>query len=133
VLRTIVLLRFLSDPGLRETIAAITNRVEAFHGFADWLAFGAEGGVIARNDPVYQEKLIKFNQLLANCAIYSTAVDITATSNSLAAEGHPTDPVDLATVTPYITTHLDAVAELTNVCDGRVGVVRVETALSRSW
>jgi hypothetical protein len=97
------LLRFLSDPGLRETITAITNRVEAFHGFADWLAFGAEDGVIAHNDPVYQEKLIKFNQLLANCAIYSTAVDITATSNTLAAEGHPTDPVDLATVTPYIT------------------------------
>ncbi|MDT5275616.1 MAG: hypothetical protein QOG95_2548 [Mycobacterium sp.] len=102
-LRTIVLLRFLSDPGLRETITAITNRVEAFHGFADWLAFGAEDGVIAHNDPVYQEKLIKFTQLLANCAIYSTAVDITATSNTLAAEGHPTDPVDLATVTPYIT------------------------------
>ncbi len=122
--RTIVLLRFLSDPGLRETITAIINRVEAFHGFADWLAFGAEDGVIAHNDPVYQEKLIKFNQLLANCASYSTAVDITATSNTLATEGHPTDPVDLATVTPYIThtvrrfgdwhleaTHPDAVAQ----------------------
>jgi hypothetical protein len=103
VLRTIVLLRYLSDPGLRETITAITNRVEAFHGFAGWLAFGAEDGVIAHNDPAYQEKLIKFNQLLANCAIYSTACDITATTNDLAGEGHPVEPVDLATVSPYIT------------------------------
>jgi hypothetical protein len=53
--------------------------------------------------PAYQENLIKFNQLLANYAIYSTAVDITAASNTLVAEGHPVDPVDLATVTPYIT------------------------------
>jgi hypothetical protein len=102
-LRTSVLLRNLSDPGLRETITAITNRVEAFHGFAGWLAFGAEDGVIAHNDPAYQEKLIKFNQLLANCAIYSTACDITATTNDLAGEGHPVEPVDLATVSPYIT------------------------------
>jgi hypothetical protein len=39
--------------------------------------------------PVYQEKPRKCNQLLANCAIYSTAVDITATSNTLAAEAIP--------------------------------------------
>jgi hypothetical protein len=45
--------------------------------------------------PAYQENLIKFNQLLANYAIYSTAVDITAASNTLVAEGHPVDPVDL--------------------------------------
>jgi Tn3 transposase DDE domain len=86
---------------LRESITAITNRVEAFHGFADWLAFGAEDGVIAHNDPVYQEKLIKFNQLLANCVIYQTACDITATANTLAAEGHPVDPADLATISPH--------------------------------
>jgi hypothetical protein len=32
--RTITLLRFLSEPALRQQITAITNRVEAFHGFA---------------------------------------------------------------------------------------------------
>lgn len=59
------------------TITAITNRAESFHGLADWLGFGAQGGVIAHNDPVYQEKLVKFNQLIANCALYSAARDIT--------------------------------------------------------
>ncbi len=103
VLRTIVLLRYLSDPALRETITAITNRVEAFHGFAGWLAFGAEDGVIAHNDPAYQEKLVKFSQLLANCVLYQTALDITTATNTLASNGHPVDPVDLATVSPLIT------------------------------
>jgi TnpA family transposase len=70
VVRTVVLLRYLSEPALRATITAITNRAESFHGFADWLGFGAQGGVIAHNDPVYQEKLIKFNQLIANCVLY---------------------------------------------------------------
>jgi TnpA family transposase len=69
VVRTQVLLRFLSEPALRETITVITNRVESFHRFAGWFGFGAEEGVLATNDPVYQEKLIKFNQLLANCCL----------------------------------------------------------------
>jgi len=103
VVRTVVLLRYLSDPALRATITAITNRAESFQGFADWLGFGAEGGVIAHNDPVYQEKLIKFNQLIANCALYSTACDITAAVNALARDGHRVDADDLATISPLIT------------------------------
>ena len=59
VVRTQVLLRFLSEPALRETITVITNRVESFHRFATWFGFGAEEGVLASNDPIYQEKLIK--------------------------------------------------------------------------
>jgi TnpA family transposase len=55
--RIIVLLRFLSDPGLREGITAITSRVEAFHGFARWLMSG--GGVLAGNDPGHHEKIVK--------------------------------------------------------------------------
>jgi hypothetical protein len=35
--------------------------------------------------------------------IYSSACDITATANDLAGEGHPVDPLDLATITPYNT------------------------------
>lgn len=94
--RTITLLRYLSDPDLREQITQVTNRNESFHNFADWLMFG--GPLIGHNDPGYQEKIIKFNELLANCVIYSTAQDITD-----AADGHPVDLDDLATVSPYIT------------------------------
>jgi hypothetical protein len=45
-----------------------------------------------------------FNELIANCVIYSNACDITDAANALAAEGHPVDTEDLATVSPYITT-----------------------------
>ena len=103
VVRTQVLLRFLSEPALRETITVITNRVESFHRYANWLGFGAEEGILATNDPIYQEKLVKFNQLAANCAIYSTAVDLTAVINQLIAGGRNVDPEDVATLSPLIT------------------------------
>ncbi len=35
--------------------------------------------------------------------IYQNACDITAAANSLAADGRPVDPDDLATISPYIT------------------------------
>lgn len=57
-IRTITLLRYLSEPALREQIAAITNRTEPFHGFADWLMFG--GKLISHNDPDHHEKVVKF-------------------------------------------------------------------------
>jgi hypothetical protein len=100
-IRTITLLRYLSEPVLREQITAITNRTEAFHGFADWVMFG--GKLIGHNDPDHQEKVVKFDELIANCVIYSNACDITDAANALAAEGHPVDTDDLATVSPYIT------------------------------
>ncbi|GAA0420738.1 transposase [Acrocarpospora corrugata] len=100
-IRTLTLLCYLSEPALREQITAVTNRTEAFHGFADWLMFG--GKLIGHNDPDHHEKVVKFNELLANCVIYSNACDITDAANALAAEGHPVDPDDLATVSPYIT------------------------------
>lgn len=97
--RTIVLLRFLSEPKLRDSIAVITNRMEAFHGFAQWLAFGSD--VLEVNDPEVQEKLVKFNALLANLVIYHFTLEITAAVNQHVAEGHDVDREDLATVSPY--------------------------------
>ncbi|SDC26982.1 Tn3 family transposase [Streptomyces prasinopilosus] len=104
VIRTIVLLRFLSEPGLRESIQAMTNKVEAFHKFSNWLMFASD--ILQDNDPVHQEKIIKFNELLANCLIFPTAQDITKVVNDLVDEGWEADPVDLATVTPYITSKI---------------------------
>ena len=52
VVRTVTLLRYLSEPGLRDQIAAITNRTEAFHNFAQFLMIG--GHLIGHNDPEYQ-------------------------------------------------------------------------------
>ena len=101
VIRTITLLRYLSEPGLRDQIAVVTNRTEQFHNFAQFLMIG--GRLIGHNDPDYQERVVKFNELVANAAIFSTALDITDAANALAAEGFPVDTGDLAAVSPYIT------------------------------
>ncbi len=110
VSRTIVLLRYLSEPELREGITAITNRAEAFHGFAKWLTFG-HAGVISDNDPDTMEKIVKFNELLANCLIFQTSVDMMRVLNQLQREGHAIDPADVATLSPYMTRHIRHVGD----------------------
>jgi hypothetical protein len=61
------------------------------------------GKLIGHNGPEHQELMVKFNELMAHCAIYSIALDITDAANALAAEGHPVDHDDLAAITPYAT------------------------------
>lgn len=52
---SVQLLRFISDPSLRRRVTAATNKVESFNNFTDGPAF-CNGGVIAENDPVEQER-----------------------------------------------------------------------------
>ncbi len=115
-MRTIVLLRYLSEPELRESITAVTNRVESFHNFAQWLSFG-NTGVIGHNDPDHMEKVVKFNELLANCVIFYNATALTDALNQLAADGHPVTSDDVAALSPYTTKHIlrfgDYVLDLT--------------------
>jgi TnpA family transposase len=68
VVRTTFLLDYISDMELREQITATTNKVEAYNGFSKWLFFGGDG-VIADNDPEEQEKVIKYNDLVANAVM----------------------------------------------------------------
>ncbi len=114
--RTIVLLRYLSEPELRDSITTITNRVESFHNFSKWLEFG-NAGVIGDNDPDHMEKIVKFNELLANCVIFYNAVELTLVLNEISAKGHPVRAEDVATLSPYATRHIlrfgDYVLDLT--------------------
>ncbi len=100
VSRTITLLRCISEPALREEITAATNKVESYNGFSAWLRFGHD--TIERNDPAEQEKIIKFNTLLANCVIFHTALDMTTVLRQLAAEGWEITPAAVAALSPYI-------------------------------
>ncbi|MFE0458558.1 Tn3 family transposase [Kitasatospora sp. NPDC058965] len=52
-------------------MTAATNKVEVFNGFSDWVRFG-QNGTVAANDPVEQEKDVKFTSLLANLVIFHT-------------------------------------------------------------
>ena len=55
----------MADLQLRARLTAATNKAESYHVSTQWLGFG-NNGVLADNDPAEQEKLIKFNTLLAN-------------------------------------------------------------------
>jgi len=74
--------------------------------------------------------------LAANCAIYSSALDITDAANQFAAEGHPVDFDDLATVTPYLTHTIRRIGDLVlDLAAGTLmsamhhGVVRAENLI----
>jgi len=78
VIRTLFLLRYISDPAMRGEITAETNKVEAYNGFSKWLSFG-NGGVL----------------------------------RDLIAEGVEVRPEDIATLSPYITSHIKRFGEYT--------------------
>ena len=105
VIRTVALLRYLSDPALRARTTAATNKVESHNQFVAWCRFGNRG-IIAGNDPDEQEKIVKFSTLLANCVIFHAAVDMTTVIRDLAAEGWTITAEDLATLSPYLTAHI---------------------------
>ncbi len=74
-MRTIFLLQYISDRGLRQQITACTNKVEDYHRFLDWLFFGKDG-VITENDPVEQEKRLKYLDLVASAVILQNTFDM---------------------------------------------------------
>jgi TnpA family transposase len=105
VVRTVFLLRYISDLQLRQQITAVTNKVEAYHGFSKWFFFGGEG-VIANNDPEEQEKIIKYNDLIANAVVFHNAVDLTDVLRQLKREGYLVVRNDVAALSPYLTSHI---------------------------
>lgn len=81
MIRTVQLLTYLSDASMRRRVTAATNKVEAYNGFSEWLHFGNRG-VIADNDPIEQEKAMKFNSLLTNTVIFHNTLDMPTSSAS---------------------------------------------------
>jgi TnpA family transposase len=110
VIRTVQLLRYLSDAPLRQRVTAATNKVESFNRFSQWIGFGNRG-VIADNDPIEQEKGMKFNALLTNMVIFHNALDIAEIIRQLLEEGWEIDPEDLAHISPYLTEHVNRFGE----------------------
>ncbi len=90
---------------LREQITASTNKVEAYNGFAKYFFFGGEG-VIADNDPVEQEKAVKYNDLVSNAVIFYNVVEQTRIMKSLMRQGWKITREDVACLSPYVTSHV---------------------------
>jgi TnpA family transposase len=103
--RTIFLLQYVIDMALREQITATANKIESFNGFIKWILFGSEG-VITDNDPIEQEKRIKYAEIVANAVILHNVVDMTNTIKKLIDDGHKISLNDIAALSPYITKHI---------------------------
>lgn len=104
VIRTKFLLKYISDKKFREEINANTNKVEAYNGFSKWLNFGGE--ILQENDPEEQEKLIKYNTLIANALIFQNVIDQTRIVKNLMLEGFEVKAEDLKILSPYLTAHI---------------------------
>jgi len=102
VIRTVFLLKFISDPEMREGITAVQNKVEAYNGFAQWVFFGGEG-IIAQNDPEEQEKAVKYNDLVATAVAIQNVVDMSVALKALIEDAFPVTREDVAGLSPYIT------------------------------
>lgn len=105
VVRTRFLLQYIHDIELRRTISAATNKSEEFNQFTDWIAFASK--VIPENIRYEQNKVIKYNHLVANLLILYNVDEMTRIFNDLIAEGHPIDKEVLQAFAPYRTEHIN--------------------------
>jgi TnpA family transposase len=104
-IRTVQLLRFLSDTQLGRRTTAEANKVESCNNFSSWCRFG-NAGVIAANDPEEQSKILKFSTLMTNAVIFHTTLDMMTVIRELIAEGWQITPADPAALSPYVTARI---------------------------
>ncbi len=104
VTRTLFLLRYISEAEFRQTIRAETTKVESYNVFLDWITFG--GQIIKSGDPVEQEKLIKYSDLVANSIMLQNVVDLTAVLANMAEEGYTITKELVAAFSPFIREHI---------------------------
>ena len=119
VVRTAFLLEYLNDKELREIIQAATCKSETFNKFAQWLLFGGEG-IISENNRDEQRKNIKYNHLVANCLSLYNVVSLTKIINELIAEGYPVTQEMVASLSPYMTAHVNRFGDYHTNFDGKV-------------
>ena len=105
-IRTLFLLRYIDEIELRKTIQSATNKSEEFNGFIKWLFFGGEG-IIAENVRHEQQKIVKYNQLVANMVILYNVEKMTNVLKQLAEEGVSINKELLAGLSPYRNTNIN--------------------------
>lgn len=112
VMRTMFLLRYINDIEIRNTVHAATNKNEEFNGFVKWAFFGGEG-VIAENIRHEQQKVVKYNHLVANLVILHNTEKMTRVLKELREEGWSITPELLQGLAPYRTGHINRFGDYT--------------------
>src|SRR6516164_2063586 len=106
VIRTLFLLRYISETELRQVIHAATTKSERFNLFVQWVAFGGDR-TIAENVRDEQRKFIKYNHLLANLLVFHNVVAITNAVRRMEAEGFEVRDECVAELSPYQTERIN--------------------------
>ncbi|MCB1771244.1 MAG: transposase [Candidatus Competibacteraceae bacterium] len=104
VVRTLFLLRYISEADLRRSIRAETTKVESYNDFLDWVGFG--GPVLKSDDPVEQAKQVKYMDLVANVIMLHNVHDLTGILADMEAEGWKLSRELLAGLSPYMREHI---------------------------
>ncbi|MFT4668292.1 MAG: TnpA family transposase [Salibacteraceae bacterium] len=104
VIRTIFLLKYITDPSMRRHIQASTTKIESFNSFSDWVTFG--GKTLRTGDPVEMEKRIKYADLIANIVMLHNVIDLTDVLNEMNAEGETVTKELVEKISPYLNGHL---------------------------
>lgn len=111
-IRTMFLLRYISDMELRKTINAATVKSEEFNDFVKWVFFGGEG-VIAENIRHEQRKLTKYAHLVANMIILHNVALMTRALMHMQSQGAILTPEVLAGLAPYRRAHINRFGDYT--------------------
>ncbi len=104
VVRTLFLLRFVSEGDLRQSIRAETTKIESYNDFLDWIGFG--GPVLKSGDPVEQLKQVKYMDLIANAVMLHNVADLTDVLSGMANEGLPVTRELVSRLSPYMREHI---------------------------
>ena len=128
VVRTMFLLSYIGDVGLRKVIHAETNKSEQFNGFARWSLFGG-GGIIAENIRHEQRKVIKYNHLVANMIILHNVVGMTRVLQELRDAGIGVALGLLAGLAPVRTQHTNRFGHYTLDFRRKIGPLNFEATI----
>ena len=104
VIRTLFLLRYISEAEFRQTIRAETTKVESYNDFQDWINFG--GQIIKSGDPVEQAKQIKYSDLIADSIMLHNVVDLMEALSDMAAEEYKLTKELIRGLSPFIREHI---------------------------
>jgi TnpA family transposase len=105
LVKTVYLLRYISDPALRRKVHKQLNRGESRHDLAKWLFF-ANRGVFRTGD--YEEIMNKASclSLLSNAVLVWNTIEINKMVASLRASSQMVDDSDLALMSPLLRYHV---------------------------
>ena len=120
VVRTQFLLEYIGDIEIREMIQAAACKSEEFNNFIKWVFF-FNNGEIQENLRHEQDKVVRYNHLIANQIILHNVNSMTKVLTELKKEGHSITGDVYAGLSPYRTEHINLLGDYTIDTAKRMG------------